>query len=137
MRKELEQRLVERWPTWFNTEGDFRHPGMTLGFRCDDGWFDMVWQLCENLEPLVAELEQATGSQFEVLQVKEKFGGLRFYTNHVNEAIRQRIGAAQAESIHTCEICGQPRKLREKQWIKTLCDEHDDSARRGRERDHG
>ena len=22
MRKELEQRLVERWPTWFKTEGD-------------------------------------------------------------------------------------------------------------------
>lgn len=87
------------------------------------------------LGTLVAELEQATGSQFEVLQVKEKFGGLRFYANHVNDAIRERIGTAAKESFHTCEICGQPGKLREVGLIKTLCGEHDDSAHGGR--DHG
>jgi hypothetical protein len=26
MRKALEQRLVERWPTWFNTGGEFDTP---------------------------------------------------------------------------------------------------------------
>jgi hypothetical protein len=36
---------------------------------------------CEDLEPLVAELEQATVRQFEILQVKEKFGGLRIHVN--------------------------------------------------------
>ena len=123
MRKELEQKLVERWPTWFNTKGDFRHTGMTLGFRHDDGWFDIIWRLCENLEPLVAVFEQATGCKFEVLQVKEKFGGLRFYANHVNDAIRERIYTAQGESLRTCEICGQPGRLRESRWIKTLCEE--------------
>jgi hypothetical protein len=41
-----------------------------------------------------------------------------------NDAIRQRILAAQEESFHTCEICGQPGELREDSWIKTLCDEH-------------
>jgi len=75
---------------------------------------------------MVAELEQeATGRQFEVLQVKEKFGGLRFYVNcRRNEAIRQRIGIAAEESFRTCEVCGQPGRLREDRWIKTLCDEH-------------
>jgi hypothetical protein len=33
----------------------------------DDGWFDILWRLCVDLEPLVAEFEQETGSQFEVL----------------------------------------------------------------------
>jgi hypothetical protein len=42
------------------------------------------------LEPLVAEFEQTTGRQFEVLQMKEKFGGLRFHVNDANDAIRQR-----------------------------------------------
>ena len=87
--------------------------------------FDILWRLCEDLEPVVAELEEARGPKFEVLQVKEKFGGLRFYVNcRRNEAIRQRIGIAADESFRTCEICGQPGTLREARCIKTLCDEH-------------
>jgi hypothetical protein len=126
MQKELEQRLVERWPTWFQTEGDFRHTAMTRGFEHGDGWFEILWRLCVDLEPLVTEMERASGRKFEVLQVKEKFGGLRFYVNcRRNEAIRQRIGIAADESFHTCEVCGQPGTLREERWIKTLCDEHD------------
>jgi hypothetical protein len=134
MRKELEKRLVERWPTWFNTGGDIRHTAMPWGFTHDDGWFDIRWRLCENLEPLVAEFERAGGQKFEVLQVKEKFGGLRFYVNHKSDAIRQRIEAAIQESFHTCEVCGQPGKLREGGWLKTLCDEH---ARARGARDNG
>jgi hypothetical protein len=72
MRKELEQRLVERWPTWFNTGGDIRCTAMPRGFEHDDGWFDILWRLCEDLEPLVAQFEKETGLHFEVLQVKEK-----------------------------------------------------------------
>ena len=129
MRKELEQRLVERWPTWFNTEGDIRCTAMPRGFEHDDGWFDILWRLCEDLEPLVAEFEEAGGAKFEVLQVKEKFGSLRFYVNcRRNEAIRQRIGIAADESFRTCEVCGQPGTLREDRWIKTLCDEHTSSG---------
>jgi hypothetical protein len=124
MHKELEQKLVEQWPSWFNTKGDFRYTGMTLGFTHDDGWFEIIWRLCADLEPLLAELEQETGLKFEILQVKEKFGGLRVHTNQANDAIRQRIEAAIQESFHTCEVCGQPGKLRENGLIKTLCDEH-------------
>jgi hypothetical protein len=125
MRKELEQRLFERWPTWFNPKGDVRYTGMTLGFTHDDGWFDILWRLCGDLEPLVAEFEATGGQKFEVLQVKEKFGGLRFYVNcRRNEAISQRIDAAIQESFHTCEVCGQPGTLRENGLIKTVCDEH-------------
>ena len=76
---------------------------MPRGFTHDDGWFDLLWRLCEDLEPLVAEFAAAGGPKFEVLQVKEKFGGLRFYVNcRRNEAIRQRIGIAADESFLTC-----------------------------------
>jgi hypothetical protein len=98
---------------------------MTRGFEHDDGWFDILWRLCEDLEPLVAEFEAAGEHKFEVLQVKEKFGGLRFYVNcRKEEAIRQRIVAAAQESFRTCEVCGQPGQRREGGWIKTLCDLH-------------
>jgi hypothetical protein len=133
MQRELEQKLFERWPTWFNPKGDFRYTAMTRGFEHDDGWFDILWRLCEDLEPLVVQFEQETGCQFEVLQVKEKFGGLRVYVNcRKQDAIRQRIDAEIQESFHTCEVCGQPGKLREERWIKTLCDEHDTSEHGGR-----
>jgi hypothetical protein len=133
MQKELERRLVEHWPTWFKTEGDIRYTAMPRGFVHDDGWFDILWRLCADLEPLVTEMERAGGRQFEVLQVKEKFGGLRFYVNCRNDAIRQRIEAAIQESFHTCEVCGQPGKVREDSWIKTLCDEHNASEPGARE----
>jgi hypothetical protein len=125
MRKDLEQRLVERWPTWFNTGGNILETAMPKGFEHADGWFDILWRLCKDLEPLVAEFEAAGGQKFEVLQVKEKFGGLRFYVNCSKEgAISQHIVAAQEESFRTCEICGQPGTLRAARCIKTLCDEH-------------
>ncbi|MGB8478936.1 MAG: hypothetical protein WCE63_08855, partial [Acidobacteriaceae bacterium] len=79
---------------------------------------------CEDLEPLVAEYESETGHQFKVVQVKEKFGGLRFYVEDANEVIRQRIELAEMESFDTCEVCGKPGRRRSGGWIQTQCDEH-------------
>jgi hypothetical protein len=52
MREELEQKLVERWPTWFDTNGDVRRTAMSFGFCHGDGWFDILWRLCEDLDRL-------------------------------------------------------------------------------------
>jgi hypothetical protein len=124
MREELERRLVERWPTWFNVEGDIRETSMPLGFAHGDGWFVLVWRLCERLEPTVAAAEAETAHLFQVLQVKEKFGCLRFYPNYTNDAISALIEAAEIESFHTCEVCGQPVQRRGNSWLQTTCDEH-------------
>src|ERR1700730_10742662 len=124
MRRELELKLVERWPSWFNVTGNQRETRMADGFAHGNGWFNIVWKLCEDLEPLVAEAEKATGYPFEVLQVKQKLGGLRVYVNHSTKVIRNRIEAAQLESLRTCEVCGQPGSRREGDWIPAVCDEH-------------
>jgi hypothetical protein len=79
MRKELEQKLVERWPEWFNIGADPRQNRMADGFCCGDGWFGILSRLCEELEPLVTEAEKQTGHPFEVLQVKEKLGRMAFW----------------------------------------------------------
>ena len=119
MTKELEQRLIERWPSWFNVTGDPRHTLMPLGFVHGDGWFLIVWRLCEDLEPLVAKAEKESGKSFEVLQVKEKLGTLRFYVSQHTEEIGERINSAQEESSRTCEVCGQSASLVD---LKTRCD---------------
>ena len=81
MRKELEDKIARRWPGWFDMTGDVRRTLMSFGFMCEDGWFDIIWRLCERLEPLVVEFERNTGEKFEVIEVKQKFGGLTFTTS--------------------------------------------------------
>jgi hypothetical protein len=121
MRKELEQEFANRWPKWFvDLYGDPHDTCMSRGFQHRDGWFDLVWRLCEQIEAVVDELEEP----FKVEQVKEKFGGLRFYTNSGNKAIFTLIKTAEDESFHICEVCGQQGTRRDGAWIQTLCDVH-------------
>jgi hypothetical protein len=60
----------------------------------------------------------------EVQQVKEKFGGLRFYFSGGDERIDGMVLMAEAIAERTCEVCGKPGRPREGGWIRTLCDEH-------------
>lgn len=125
MERELESRLVERWPSWFNIGGDRMFNAMARGFEHGDGWFDILWRLCADLEPLVTGLEKKTGGRFRVLQVKEKLGTLHFYVSGHTDAIDRRIAEAQEESSHTCEVCGQPGRLHEVGGrIQVTCDAH-------------
>lgn len=128
MRKELEQHMIERWPKWFNVDGDIRETLMSFGFAHGDGWFDLVWRLCERIKPVVAAAEKETGRPFHVLQVKEKFGQLRFCTNYSNDAITSLIGSAELESTQTCEVCGRPGKRRGMGWVTARCDKHADAS---------
>ena len=131
MRKELEEKLVERFPSWFSVNGDVRQTVMPFGFQCGDGWYNIVWRLCVDLEPLVTELEKETGEQFEAVQVKAKLGTLRFYVSHHTDAIDQRIEEAQQESSRTCEVCGQSGIQRETGGgVRAVCDEHCDQPAR-------
>jgi hypothetical protein len=57
-------------------------------------------------------------------QVKEKFGGLRFYTNGYTDVINGMIRMAESMSYRTCEVCGSPGRSNHYGWISTLCDTH-------------
>ena len=90
---------------------------MCWGFDCEDGWFDLIYDLSQKLEIVNPECEAS--------QVKEKFGGLRFYTDSCNEEGHKLIREYQAKSYTICEVCGKPGKLREDiGWIRTLCEKH-------------
>ena len=95
--------------------------------RCRDGWFRIIWDLSQSLEPLIQEQicssdEYKPGS-FGAVQVKEKFGGLRFYMSEATEDMRNLIRSAERRSFKTCEMCGSPGEVRSGNWIRTLCDE--------------
>ena len=59
-----------------------------------------------------------------VVQVKEKFGSLRFYINGGTEEHYNYIRFAEHLSARTCETCGAPGKMRGQGWYYTACDEH-------------
>ena len=63
--------------------------------------------------------------QVVAVQVKEKFGGLRFYYEGGDEHISGMVRMAEEWADHSCEECGKPGKSRSGGWIRTLCDEHE------------
>ena len=63
--------------------------------------------------------------QVVVSQVKEKFGGLRFYIHGGDDVIHGMISMAESMSYRTCEVCGTPgNPNKDGGWITTLCETH-------------
>ena len=60
-----------------------------------------------------------------VEQIKEKFGGLRFYYQGGDDHIDGMVTMAEVWAGRTCETCGNLGKRREGGWIRTLCDVHE------------
>lgn len=85
-------------------------------FDVNNGWFELIKELIEDLISL--------GWDKQTCQVKEKFGGLRFYINGGTDEIFNRITEAERKSYEICEETGKPGKLRtDIGWHRTLCDE--------------
>lgn len=97
-------------------------PGVKLYSGIDgmvgEGWIGIIDRLAADLVAL--------GWNRDLHQVKEKFGGLRFYIGVGTDAMHDRIDQSELESIKTCEVCGAPGKLRESStgWLNTRCQEH-------------
>ena len=68
-------------------------------------------------------------------QVKEKFGGLRFYYRGGDEYISGLVRMAESMSYVTCEECGSPTKSTTGGWIVTMCQSCTDSREERRQRD--
>ena len=86
-------------------------------FDVQVGWYPLIKNLIDELITL--------GWDKQVTQVKEKFGGLRFYINGGSDEMYNKITEAEKLSHETCELCGEKGELRTKiRWFTTLCDEH-------------
>jgi hypothetical protein len=97
------------------------------GFACGEGWWPILEKLCSNIQHHIdwknKQLEVVP--QVTVAQIKEKFGGLRFYYEGGDEQIRGMVQIAEVWADASCETCGAPGQRRGGGWIKTLCDYHE------------
>jgi hypothetical protein len=112
------------------------------------GWYQLVDRLCTDIEAALGD----ACAMFEVLQVKEKFGGLRFYyrlqgasdlhidlqspigvdtvkshtpSDETADRVRCLVQKAEADSKLLCEKCGASSKVHNlKGWLVTLCEQH-------------
>ena len=109
MKKELDDFLYN---TYFDLLDD-------EGKRCwadvEDGWYNIINSVCvciqshtdnhqakKHLTP--AEFRETI--QVKIVQIKEKFGGLRIYVSNGNDYVRGAIEVAETLAHKTCATCG-------------------------------
>jgi hypothetical protein len=119
--------LIARHPALFTiTEnGQTSTPGWpTVG----DGWRELVETAVGRIADAVAS---APAGSLRIVQIKEKFAGLRLYwqsaglSDEIKNAVEEAIYLAEARSACTCEQCGEPGRLyKSGGWFLTACDEH-------------
>lgn len=80
-----------------------------------NGWKRLV-------EPLI---EMCNRAHVEILQIKQKFGGLRFYVGLAPAEVSEAIREAETRSFTICEECGERgQTLKRHEWLRTLCPRH-------------
>ena len=87
-----------------------------------DGWWAAFG---EEMAKDLARAVRLDGGQddFGIVQVKEKYGGLRVYVVGGGDNVNRIIEEYEAKSKRTCVKCGKPAKWISYGWICPYCDE--------------
>ena len=113
--------LIKKYPTLFNYLNN-KGPIIPIqfGIECGDGWYMLLDTL---MADIVNHLKYNKDVQpVNISQIKEKYGGLRFYYDGGNEYIRGAVSMAESLSYHICEKCGTTINVGQtKGWIYTIC----------------
>ena len=145
MRRELDEKLCEKYPKIFrDRNAPMTQTAMCWGFECSDGWYNIINTLCFQIQNHIdwknSQREKLLKSnphdidipdevsQVVAVQVKEKFGTLRFYADGGDDKTDGMIRMAEAMSAVTCETCGSPGEMRGRSWFYTACDFHSKDA---------
>jgi hypothetical protein len=137
MKQELQDKLFEKYPRIFAQKDlSMQETCMCWGITAGDGWYNILDVLCYNIQ-FYLDQKNAEGEfkhlkkylkddykvipQLEAVQVKEKFGGLRFYADGGDEFVSGLIRMAEAIAFQTCEECGAIGSQNTEGWIHTLC----------------
>lgn len=100
------------------------------GVAVNTGWWPIIESLCINIQSHIDwwnlnRKDRPVVAQVVIEQIKEKFGGLRFYYQGGDDTIAGMVRMAESWADATCEQCGKPGVIRNGNWIRTLCDEHE------------
>jgi hypothetical protein len=111
MNDNKERQLKEAFPNFFRE-------ALPFGIECSDGWFDLIYKLCEDIQTVNPP------EDFLIACIKEKYGRLciHFYATKKQKEIYDLIDKAEEESTNICEECGSRENITtEGGYILTLC----------------
>src|SRR6266498_2418701 len=101
-------------------------PVARWGLEINTGWRPILERLLARLEAVITAQPVDERDRFRILQVKEKFGRLTVYTADSTPDMDAAIQAAADESVGTCEVCGAPGELKERNfWWAPRCRDHE------------
>lgn len=132
MNTENTKKIIDACPSLFldiETQRDNWEKGIiftpiAFGFECGDGWTDLLVELCSKIQSHLKTIPEEEAKNIVAVQVKEKYGTLRFYLSCEDDAISDFIRDATIKSSMTCETCGKPGKVLGESWLYCACPEH-------------
>ncbi len=94
------------------------------GAGCGDGWLPLIEELIQKLI--------AAGWDKQCDQIKEKFGGLRFYIGAGTSEVHNLCAEYEDTSFKVCEACGKPGEPKDngRGWISTTCSDCDKAGKK-------
>lgn len=120
-----QKQLMEKYTKIFRQKDlPMNQTCMCWGLSIGKGWYWLIDMLCGSIQSHIDAKRYPPREipQLEAIQVKEKFGGLRFYYNGGDEEISGMIEMAENMSYHICESCGSTKNIKQTEgWIYTLC----------------
>lgn len=90
-------------------------------FECLPGWYALIDTLCLALQE---RTDLCGDPQIVAVQIKEKYGTLRFYVDAASEEQFALIDLAEHASAQTCDICGALGTLVSDGWMRARCERH-------------
>ena len=89
-------------------------------FSVGDGWYKLIYELVHDIK--VNDLKKGDWIT-KATQVKEKFGGLRFYVTGTSDKNWALIRTAEQKSYGVCEETGSEVEVGTwtHSWTKTMC----------------
>lgn len=120
MKQEYDNILCNKYPEIFTHRHNKKQP-IYWGFECGDGWFELIDRLCGIIQNRIKYSPDT--QQVVALQVKEKFGSLRFYYRGGDDYIRGAVELAEFYSGRICESCGNKSSIQNiNGWFTTRCE---------------
>ena len=99
---------------------DIKNPYDLFGIEHGEGWLPLLEPIFQYIEKYNEDKNDDT--KIRILQIKEKFGGLRVYTNYLTDELDELIENAERESYCTCETCGSKENIGQTLgWVMTIC----------------
>ena len=130
--KQENKELLEKYP-WLYPVSEYTGKPLE-NYDYSFTWMDDIplgWNIAfgkQMIEELGALLEKYNyQDEYSICQIKEKFGGLRWYDNGFPtegyEEYKEWLDKYEELSFKTCIDCGKPAKYFTRGWITPICED--------------